>query len=76
MECEDPSKSFKESFYDSRLVVKSFHNKIKNVHQILSTMHPEIVKFSIYGEYFGGSYPEIDSDYKQVQKGVSYIPHH
>ena len=35
-----------------------------------------MVKFAIYGEYFGGNYPNSDGKYKHVQKGVYYIPHH
>ena len=38
-----------------------------------------MIKFAVYGEYFGGNYPgEIGGDKKlqSVQKGVYYIPHH
>ena len=35
-----------------------------------------MAKFSIYGEYFGGNYPNSDGKYKHVQKGVYYVPQH
>lgn len=36
-----------------------------------------MIKFAIYGEYFGGNYPDVvNKEYKAVQKGVYYIPHH
>lgn len=35
-----------------------------------------MIKFAIYGEYFGGNYPGGDGKFKHVQKGVYYIPHH
>ena len=37
-----------------------------------------MIKFAIYGEYFGGLWPEKDPNYvkgaKAVQKGVYYTP--
>jgi hypothetical protein len=36
-----------------------------------------MLKFAIYGEYFGGNYPGVSlKEFKPVQKGVYYIPHH
>ena len=35
-----------------------------------------MIKFSIYGEYFGGNWPEGESKVKSVQKGISYTPNH
>lgn len=36
-----------------------------------------MIRFAIYGEYFGGNYPGVESkDFKAVQKGIYYIPHH
>lgn len=35
-----------------------------------------MVRFAIYGEYFGGNYPNMETKLKSVQKGVYYIPHH
>jgi hypothetical protein len=40
-----------------------------------------LIKFSIYGEYFGGNWPAKHVDFvktaaKAVQKGISYTPHH
>lgn len=40
-------------------------------------MYPDLVKFSIYGEFFGGNYPGIvNKSQKTVQKGVYYTPNH
>ena len=35
-----------------------------------------MLKFSIYGEYFGGNFPGADSKMKPVQKGIAYCPNH
>ena len=36
-----------------------------------------MIKFAIYGEYFGGNYPGGDEKkFKPVQKGISYCPNH
>lgn len=36
-----------------------------------------MIKFSLYGEYFGGNYPGVvNKAQKPVQKGVSYTPNH
>jgi hypothetical protein len=40
-----------------------------------------LLKFSIYGEYFGGNWPlehplNIKGGPKAVQKGIHYTPHH
>jgi hypothetical protein len=42
---------------------------------------PKLLKFSIYGEYFGGNWPvnhqqAVKNGPKQVQKGVWYTPNH
>lgn len=76
MVCEDAGKFFKESFYDARNLVNTFHNKLINVHKTLKALYPDMVRFAIYGEYFGGNYPNVESKLKSVQKGVYYIPHH
>lgn len=58
-----------------------FHNKLKDVFENIRTFEPDLLKFSIYGEYFGGNWPadhpaNIKNGPKQVQKGVYYTPHH
>lgn len=35
-----------------------------------------MVKFAIYGEYFGGNWPEGNPKVKHVQKGIYYTPNH
>ncbi len=76
IQCEDASKYFKQNFYDARNLVNTFHNKLDNVYKILKGIYPDMIKFAIYGEYFGGFYPGEESKVKHVQKGVYYIPHH
>jgi|688.fasta_scaffold998943_1 hypothetical protein len=57
MQCEDVGKFFKKSFFDAPNLVNTFHNKIINVYNTLKQIQPKMAKFTIYGEYFGGSYP-------------------
>ena len=35
-----------------------------------------MIKFAIYGEYFGGNWPEVQGKVKAVQKGIYYTPSH
>ena len=35
-----------------------------------------MIKFAIYGEYFGGNWPEGQGKAKAVQKGIYYTPSH
>jgi hypothetical protein len=42
---------------------------------------PKVLKFAIYGEYFGGNWPAghpqaVKGSPKMVQKGVYYTPNH
>ena len=56
--------------------MNTFHNKIINIYKKLKEIYPDILRFAIYGEYFGGAFPNIESKVKAVQKGVYYIPNH
>ena len=60
--------------------MKKFHNKLGDVFANIKALHPEVIKVSIYGEYFGGAWPEKHEAFvkgpKAVQKGVYYTPHH
>jgi hypothetical protein len=38
--------------------VTKFHDKLKDVFENLKAFDPKAIKFAIYGEYFGGSWPE------------------
>jgi Rnl2 family RNA ligase len=79
--CEHPGDYFLESFYDARKLVEQFHNKLNHVYNSIIEYDPKMIKFSIYGEYFGGNWPlehpnAIKGGPKQVQKGVCYTPEH
>jgi hypothetical protein len=61
--------------------VTKFHNKLNNVFNKIKQFDPRTLKFSIYGEYFGGNWPvnhpnAVKNAPKQVQKGVCYSPLH
>ena len=73
---KDPGKYFNEIFYDAQNLVNKFHNKLANIYKNLKELYPNMIKFSLYGEYFGGSFPNSDEKFKHVLKGVYYIPHH
>lgn len=79
--CENPGEYFNESFYDARNLVARFHNKLPDIYKNIKEYDPKMIKFSIYGEYFGGNWPVEDANYikggpKSVQKGVYYTPNH
>ena len=61
--------------------MKKFHNNLKPIYEKIKGMYPDLVNFTIYGEYFGGNWPVDDPAYqkngpKHVQKGVYYTPNH
>lgn len=77
MKCQDACQHFKQSFFDAKNLVNKYHNNLENVYKDLKQIYPDMVKFVIYGQYFGGYYPGIvEKRYKHVQKGIYYIPHH
>lgn len=56
------------------------HNDIDHVFQKVKETHSEVEIIQIYGEYYGGSWPENHPNFmkgpKAVQKGVYYTPNH
>jgi hypothetical protein len=60
--------------------VKKIHNHLDDVFQKVKATYPETEIIQIYGEYFGGSWPQEHPNFfkgpKAVQKGVYYTPHH
>ncbi len=56
--------------------MNKYHKSLTQVKNNLSKLIKGMTKFSIYGEYFGGLYPNIKNKLKHVQLGVYYIPHH
>ena len=72
---------FIESFYDARNIVKGFHNNLSDVWKALSEDFPEMNRFSLFGEYFGGNWPAehklaIKDGPKHIQQGIYYTPKH
>ena len=62
-------------------MVTKFHNKLNDVYDNIRKFDPKLLKFSIYGEYFGGNWPvnsplQLKGGCKAVQKGVYYTPNH
>lgn len=78
--CDNPKDFFIESFFDAGNLVKKFHNNLAEVWNNLKKDYPEIKRFSLFGEYFGGNWPENHPAYvkgpKHVQKGINYTPEH
>lgn len=78
--CEHPGEYFNESFYDARKLVERFHNKLADIYATIKEYEPKMIKFSIYGEYFGGNWPANHPSFvkgpKAVQKGICYTPQH
>ena len=79
--CDNPGEYFKESFFDAKNLVKKFHNKLPDVYATIKEYDPKMLKFSVYGEYFGGLWPEnhpaaVKGGPKGVQKGIYYTPNH
>lgn len=75
IECKniDPD-YFMESFHDVRNLVIKFHHKLQNIYQDIKKFYPTMARYVIYGEYFGGFWPEQSEKIRPIQKGVYYSP--
>lgn len=68
---------FLESFYNAPVLVQKFHNKLGDLFKSLQEVYPTIKSYTLYGEYFGGNWPEkTESKVKAVQTGIKYTPNH
>jgi Rnl2 family RNA ligase len=61
--------------------VARFHNKLTDIYTTIKEFDPKMIKFTIYGEYFGGNWPanhpnSVKGGPKAVQKGIYYTPEH
>lgn len=78
--CEDIGEYFNETFFDSKKLMAKYHNKLIDVYTTIKEFDPKMIKFSIYGEYFGGNWPVNHPNFvkgpKSVQKGIYYTPEH
>lgn len=76
IKAENPGEYFTETFYDARNYISVIHSVLPQVFAELKKGFPDMLKFSIYGEYFGGNWPEGEQKLKPVQKGIYYTPKH
>lgn len=68
---------FNESFYDAKNLVLKFHGKLGDLFEDLKKKYPDIVSYTLYGEYFGGNWIKKDmAKQKPVQTGITYTPFH
>lgn len=68
---------FLESFYSAPSLVVRFHNKLGELFNSLKETYPNIKSYTLYGEYFGGNWPEkTESKAKAIQTGINYTPNH
>jgi Rnl2 family RNA ligase len=63
-----------EYFYNYQVILEENLPKINFIIENVKKICPEQKSIIIYGELFGGSYPDIKSNYKPIQKGVYYSP--
>ena len=63
-----------ENFYNYQEILPENLPKVKEIINQVSEMYPKYKTIIVYGELFGGSYPNIETKSKPVQKGVFYSP--
>ena len=63
-----------ENFYNYQVILSENLPKINIIIEQVKKLRPDHKTIIIYGELFGGFYPEIQSKYKPVQKGIYYSP--
>lgn len=64
-----------EYFFGFRDILGDLLPKLQHAfHLTLDIIRSPVTKIMIYGELFGGSYPNISSSYKPVQSGIYYSP--
>lgn len=67
-----------EEFFNSKLVLANYQDKILNLHKAISTDY-NAKTITIFGEIFGGGYPHPDIPKDDtailVQRGIYYCPH-
>ncbi len=69
-----------ELFYGYEALVEKYSTKVIELFLEIKKKHNDTFAISIFGEYFGGSYPhsEVKNDrsISAIQKGVYYCPQH
>lgn len=66
-----------QKFFGFETVVSKYDKDVKEIFHRVKTMIPDCKVVRIFGEYFGGRYPNIESPPESmiVQKGVWYCPY-
>jgi len=62
-----------KDFYRSNIVVDRYTSNIEMLYEHISRKYTDAVNVHVYGELYGGIYPEFECD-KHVQKGIYYSP--
>jgi Rnl2 family RNA ligase len=65
-------------FYNARETMPKYHPFILQAFSLAKQRHADLSCVQIYGEYFGGYYPDLPAEpgMKKVQQGVAYSPFH
>ncbi len=63
-----------EKFYSYELILQDVLPKINQIISMVKKSNPNSSTIIIYGELFGGYYPNIEKKCSPVQKGVCYSP--
>lgn len=63
-----------ENFFNYQAILPENIPKVDEIIKQVSVLYPKYKAIIVYGELFGGLYPEIKTEFKPVQKGVFYSP--
>lgn len=63
-----------ENFFNYTAILQETEPKIMNIIEYIKTDYENLKSIIIYGELFGGLYPNIKSKFKPVQKEIYYSP--
>jgi Rnl2 family RNA ligase len=64
-----------ENFYNHNIVLEKYKDEVKNIFKFLKDEFKDTADLQgiqLYGEIFGGYYPNTENKYKPIQKGVYY----
>lgn len=65
-----------ETFYNHSLIKDMYTEKMLTLFGLVKNAFPETETITVFGELFGGSYPNVDqtNNAMKVQKGIFYAP--
>jgi Rnl2 family RNA ligase len=66
-----------DNFYNHTLIKELYYEKLLELFETVKTEYPETESITVFGELFGGSYPDVEQARGafKVQKGVFYAPY-